>query len=320
MLDPQKIVLLRVKQAYALNTPEAEGLLSALSPDGIFPYAVWEAAYSAYWKSPATECSRLYKFDNPPFPEIGQLPEKYFPTETYAQWMVDFFYELARRISVTDLENGFDYIVEATYDDKLAVNEADRDFLFYHIKKAGNNTADAARTRGLREINVKLSAPQVLLRIFPDTIAVDKIAAIHYLSVVQGYPFVKEVKGITRALVDSVIKAAADGKSVSPEIVTPLVEAAAEVQPHGRQHAISIPRSLWAGKTKEGIRAAMREANFGDEVIAHVLLHKRGLKLTQREIGELLSPPHKSESTYDKNGKDLVDKAALISVIDTQES
>ncbi len=294
--------------------------MSALSPDGIFPYAVWEAAYSAYWKSPAAECSRLYKFDNPPFPEIGQLPEKYFPTETYAQWMVDFFYELARRISVTDLENGFDYIVEATYDDKLSVSEADRDFLFYHIKKSGNNIANATRTRGLREINVKLSAPHVLLRIFPDTIAVDKIAAIHYLSVVQGYPFVKEVKGITHALVDSVIKAAEQNTPLSHEIATAPAEPGAEVQPHERQHAIPVPRSLWAGKTKEGIRAAMREANFGDEVIAHVLLHKRGLKLTQREIGELLSPPHKSESTYDKNGKDLVDKAALISVVDAPET
>ena len=57
---------------------------------------------------------------------------------------------------------------------------------------------------------MRLSSPDVLLKIFPDAIAVDKRAAVYYLSVVLKYPFDHEVKGLTRAYVDSVIKAATE--------------------------------------------------------------------------------------------------------------
>jgi hypothetical protein len=295
-----------------------EGLLHALSPDGVFPYALWEKAYAAYWKSPAAECSRLYKFDNSPFPEAGQLQEKYFPIDVFAQWMIDFFYELARRISVMDLENGFDYIVESTYDDKLAVNETDRDFIFYHIKKAGSNIANAARTKGLREINVNLSAPHILLRIFPDTIAVDKIAAIHYLSVVQKYPFVQEVKGITRSLVEAVIKAAAQGTPVPPEIAAPPAESAAEVPSQEMQNATSVSRSLWQGKTQEAIFTALREKGLSNEEIAHILFYKRGFK-EKRAIGKLLHDNQNlTDGAYDKHGDKLFRESKNVKIIDEE--
>ena len=207
MLDPQKIPLYRVKQAYCLNELEAQGLLHELSLDRVFPYELWQKAYITFWKYPAAECSRLYEVENPPFPETHFQSQKYFPTETHAKGIVDFFFEMARRISVKDLENGFDYIVESTYDNKLAVNEYDRRFLFYHLAQVEKNIATASRTKGVKDISEQLSAPNVLFELFPDTIVVDKIAAVHYLSVVQKFPFDHEVKGITRALVDSVINA-----------------------------------------------------------------------------------------------------------------
>ena len=63
----------------------------------------------------------------------------------------------------------------------------------------------------------------------------------------------------------------------------------------------------------------MRSEGFDKEYILHVLLHKRGLNLTKREIGRLFDEPHKSDSAYDKLGKELVEKAEHVNVLDASE-
>lgn len=303
MFAPQKIPLFRVKEAYGLNAHEPQELLNELSPDNVFPYEVWQKAYSSYWKSPAAECSRLFKVENPPFPETHQLPEKYFPTETYAIWMVDFFFEMARRISVTDLENGFDYIVETTYDSKAGISDSDRTFLFYHFQLVEKNLATVTRVDGTKDINLKLSAPQVLVKMFPDTVAVNNISAIHYWSVIRGFPFVKEVKGITEKMVEFVTKAAQKMSPVlEPEpsrIITEThipsaieqeapPETLTEVTEHGQKEGmILIPRSLWEGKTGQQVCNDMRVAGRDDASIAYALYHWVGIK-SITEIGTIL--------------------------------
>lgn len=318
MFEPQKIPLFRVKQAYGLGEYEPQELLDYLSPDGVFPYELWQKAYSSYWKYPAAECSRLYKVENPPFPETHQIPEKYFPTETYAKWMVDFFYEMARRISVKELESGFDYIVETTYDNKSTVDDSDRTFLFYHLELVEKNIASITRVEGVKNIDLKLSAPHVLLDIFPDTVAVNNLSAIHYWSVIRGFPFVKEVKGITEKMVEFVIKRAAQKMSPVPETAPALDEPAAEVQPQG-QKALSLPRSLWDGKTQEYICAALREKGWDNLEIAHVLFHKRGFT-QKRAIARLLHEnPNLTDSAYDKFGKTLFDDSIHIIIVDEDD-
>lgn len=49
-------------------------------------------------------------------------------------------------------------------------------------------------------------------------------------------------------------------------------------------------------------------------------LYKRGLHLAKRAIGKLLGQPHKSGSAYDKLGKELVEKAMRVNVIDAPEA
>lgn len=308
----------RVKQAYCLNEHEAQSLLHELSPDSVYPYELWQKAYSTFWKIPAAEYSRLYNVDNPPFPEIHQLSENYFPTEAYAKWMVDFFFEMARRISVRALESGFDYIIESIYDNKSSVSDADREYLFYPLMLAEKNVNNATRIEGVKDINVKLSSPNVLLNIFPDTIAVDKIAAIRYLSVQNDFPLVQEVKGITRALVDSVVKAAVQEMSPVPATAPALKESATDMQPQG-QNPSSIPRLLWQGKSKEFIYATLREKGWDNLDIAYVLFHKRGFT-QKRAIGKLLHDnPNLTDSAYDKYGKQLFDDSKHISIIDVDD-
>ena len=305
MFEPQKIPLFRVKQAYGLGEYEPQELLDYLSPDGVFPYELWQKAYSSYWKYPAAECSRLYKVENPPFPETHQIPEKYFPTETYAKWIVDFFYEMARRISFKDLESGFDYIVETTYDSKSAVNDSDRTFLFYHLELVEKNIASITRVEGVKNIDLKLSAPHVLLNIFPDTVAVNNLSAIHYWSVIRGFPFVKEVKGITEKMVEFVIKRAAQKMPPVPEpeqsdiitethIPSSVGEEAPpntlpEVAEHGQKEGmILIPRSLWEGKTGQQVCNDMRIAGYKEDApIAYALHYWVGIK-SITEIGTIL--------------------------------
>lgn len=306
--------MFRVKQCYGLNEQEGQSLLHALSPDGVFPYEIWQMAYSSYWKYPAAECSRLYKVENPPFPEINPQPIKHFPTKAYAKWIVDFFFELARRISVRELENGFDYIVESTFDSKSAVSDPDRQYLFYPLTLAGKNIANVTRVEGLKDINVKLSSPDALTKIFPDTVVVDKIAAIYYLSVVLKYPLRQEVKGITQRLVDSIIKAAAQGTLQIPKSILVQDEPAA-VPPQGAKN-LSLPRSLWDGKTQEYICTALREKGWDNLEIAHVLFHKRGFT-QKRTIARLLHEnPNLTDSAYDKYGKTLFEDSFHITIVD----
>lgn len=319
MFESQKIPLFRVKEAYGLTGHEPQELLNELSPDGVFPYELWQKAYSSYWKYPATECSWLYKVENPPFPETQQIPEKYFPTETYAKWIVDFFYEMARRISVKELESGFDYIVETTYDNKSTVNDSYRTFIFYHLQLVEKNISSITRVEGVKSIDLRLSAPHVLLNIFPDTVAVDNLSAIHYWSVIRGFPFVKEVKGITKKMVEFVITRAAQGTPPVPQTPPAMDEPAAEVAPQEQGNVIRVPAALWEGKPDTAIRDAMR-AEFDDSVIAYVLF--KWCKIKKTRIGSLLwkkKHPEDEKPTDDKTYRNLANKlleeAELLTIV-----
>jgi hypothetical protein len=319
MFEPQKIPLFRVKQAYGLDNYEPQELLDYLSPDGVFPYELWQKAYSSYWKYPAAECSRLYKVENPSFPETHQIPEKNFPTETYAKWMVDFFFDMARRISAEALEKGFDYIVETTYDDKFAVSESDRDYIFYPLKLVDKNISTITRLEGVKNIDIYTSSGVVLLKIFPDTVSVNNLSSIHYWSVIRGFPFVKKVKGITEKIVEFVIKRATQKMSpvLDPEpsrIITEPQSPSAleqeaplntlpEVTEHGQQEGmILIPRSLWEGKKPQQVCNDMRVAGYDDTPITYALYYWVGVK-NYTKIGTILRGEDISESARDKHAR-----------------
>ena len=263
--------------------------------------------------------------DNPSFPEIHQQTEKYCPTETYAKWIVDFFYEMARRISVKDLESGFDYIVETTYDSKSAVNDSDRSFLFYHLQLVEKNIASVTRVEGVKSIDLRLSSPDVLLNIFPDTVAVNNLSAIHYWSVIRGFPFVKEVKGITEKMVEFVIKRAAQKMSpaLEPEQSDIITEThipssvgqeappntLPEVAEHGQKEGmILISRSLWEGKTGQQVCNDMRVAGHDDTPIAHALHHWVGIK-SITEIGTILRGEGITDSARYKHAQKHLEQA-----------
>lgn len=302
MAEPQKISLYRVRQAYDLNEHEAQALLNALSPHGVFPCAVWREAYSLFWEKPAAECAVQCGAENPPFPEYVPASTTLFPVDSYATLMTDFFFEMARRVPVKELEKGFDYILEASYDNKSYLSDCEREYIFYSLIQAERRIVDYRRTKRIKNISIQLSAPDILLRIYPDTIVVNAEAAIRYLSVHKNFPFIREIKGIPRRIVKTVIKTAQ------------MSDVATGQSP---QETVPVSSSLWKGKTPEAVRTAMREAGFDNDVIAHVLFFKRGIR-KQRDIGRLLGACNLSDSAYDKTGKELFEKASRIKVIDTE--
>lgn len=200
MAEPQKISLYRVRQAYNLNDHEAQALLNALSPHDIFPFAVWREAHSLFWEKPAAECAAQCGAENPPFPEYIPTSTTFFPVDNHATVMTDFFFEMARRVPVKELEKGFDYILEASYDNKSYLSDVEREYIFYSLVQAERKIVDYRRIKRIKDISIQLSAPDILLRIYPDTIVVDTEAALHYLSVHKNFPFLKEVKGIPAVL------------------------------------------------------------------------------------------------------------------------
>ena len=263
MTEPQKISLYRVKQAYDLNQLEAQALLNALSPHGVFPCAVWREAYSLVWEEPAAECAVQCGTENPPFPKYVPASTAIFPVDNYATLMTDFFFEMARRVPVKELEKGFDYILEASYDNKSYLSDAEREYIFYSLIQAERRIVDYRRTKRVKDISIQLSAPNILLRIYPDTIAVNTEAAIRYLSVHKNFPFGREVKGITRRLVEAVIKAAETSEVVAGQ---------------SPQESIPVSSSLWKGKTPEAVRTTMRESGFDHDSVAHGFFSRRGIR------------------------------------------
>ena len=105
-----------------------------------------------------------------------------------------------------------------------------------------------------------------IAHIFADTIMVDRDAAIRHL---RHYPLRREVKGITRALVESLLRAAPPESSVADKAAAvPLCERS----PQDEKLVFRIPGAFWEGRPDAAVRDAMKE-KYPLSVIAYVLLY-----------------------------------------------
>lgn len=295
MLDPHLISVSKIKQAYELNAQEAQSLLDALAPDGVFPFTLWQKAYAALWRASALDAARVWKFEAPPFPETDQLPEKHCPTSTYAKWITDFFLELAKVIHIPELEQGLDYIMEAAYDGKDTEYRQAKENLFHLLTIEDKHIANRTRLSGKKNVSVPVRHSEFLYALFPDTIVVDKAAAVRHLHTC-GYALQHEVKGLSRAFVEQITASA------------PEPAAAAE------SGAVCVPTALWKGKTHETVRDTLREHNYSEPVIAFILHHWCGLK-NKTELGKLLSPVSNQEDTaHRRRANRLLNEAERLSI------
>lgn len=319
-MDQQKISMGRVRQAYGLTGNEVESVIQALWPDNVFPVELWRRTHETYWRAFADSNQTVYKIESPSLQEVDTT-KKIFHTYLCSVDVITFFRKLSLNIKAKILREGLKYILEETYEDIDAVYPEEREFLFSTLSRL--ETVDIYEQYSPdselfeeKILSLPASSYHFISYIFYDTVLVDKVAVILHL---RNYPLVQEVKGITRDLVKFILDSHPQETSTEPETTVYPAEQETEITVQESQSAIPVRRSLWDGKTKEAIRANMRKEDHDNDVIAHVLLHERGLKLTQRELGKFLGPPHKSESRYDQIGKELVEKAALVRVVDAPE-
>lgn len=326
-MDSQKISMGKIRRAYALNDHDAEVLMTALWPHGLFPWELWQKIYEKFWGGFADRNEILYHIESPAFPTNNTTEEKYFFQHIYAYDATKLFSRLAVNIHVNAIRLGLKELLEITYENSADVKvQAEIDSLLEKLTNIEKNSPyqfPAIEPDGFvslmedKMFGITPTAYDFISRLFSDTILVDKVAAILYLDSIN-FPLAQEVKGITRSLVDSVIKAVAQETPQVPATAQALEESAAAIQPQG-QNTSSIPLSLWKGKSKEFIYATLKEKGWANLDIAYVLFHRRGFT-QKRAIGKLLHDnPNLTDSAYDKYGKQLFDDSKHISIIDVDD-
>ena len=316
MLDLQRIPMSRVLRAYELTLYQADDLIQALCPHAVFPLGLWQRAYEHFWKDYARTAAMQQRAECLILPDVEMEPGKRFFTDLCGFDVMAFFRKLSLLINSKITKMGLEYILFETYGTFDNVYPEDRDFLFSTLQKLEQRGPDYHMydVENLDDeiLFLPASSYHFISHIFFDTIMVDRVAVVLQL---RDFPLIHEVKGLTHAFVKSVLNSEQQEAPIQIAVIAEPVVQIAE-----SQDAVLVRRSVWAGKTKEAIRDAMRKEGLDDEYIVYVLLRRRGLHLTKRAIGELLGEPHKSDSAYDKLGKELVEKAELVNVLDAPEA
>lgn len=214
MLSQEHIPIGKLKQAYELSDNDVTALMAELLPNHVFPYVLWENAYTDFWQWSLRECTQRYQVQEPPFPETEALPERYFPTSLYSTLIKRYFIDISRIIRIAELEKGTDYIIEAAYGANDFPFKEEKTAFFYALRQEENSLENWQRTSGPLKINsMEAAGDCYITHWFFDTIVVDKPTAIICLNG-RGYKLEHEVKGITHALVASIINSL--GTSMPP--------------------------------------------------------------------------------------------------------
>ena len=218
--DPNKVSMSRLRLSYALNDHEAEIVMAGLWPHALFPLELWRKTHDLFWRGFADTTTRYYSIKSPEFPESNGTEEKYFHAHLYAREMENLFSMLASRIHVNALREGLRYIVAMTYENSEDITFQDKmNSLFEKLSMIEENNDYKFTQRLSNEAFTALMEEKIftippswyffILKMYPDTILADTVAAIRSLYFLN-IPFKMEVKGITRALVDSVHKSLAE--------------------------------------------------------------------------------------------------------------
>ena len=196
--------------------------------------------------------------------------------------------------------------------DTASVFPEEREFLFSSLKILSTEDIFAQYSPDsplfVKPIfSIPASSYHFIAHIFTDTIMVDRDIAIRYL---RYYPLRQEVKGITRALVESLLRAAPPESSVSDKAAAvPLCERS----PQDEKLVFRIPGAFWEGRPDAAVRDAMKE-KYPLSVIAYVLLYWCGPQKSETShktpqgrkthVGRLLAG---KEYRDDKSYRNLMD-------------
>ena len=117
-------------------------------------------------------------------------------------------------------------------------------------------------------ISIPASSYHFISHIFVDTILVSRYDTIRFL---RNYPLHKEVKGITRALVESILKSMPP-ENISPESSQVQTEQPAVEEAEDGKLMFRIPSTVWRGKPDHAVYDGMKDT-YPLPVIAYVLFY-----------------------------------------------
>ena len=247
-------------------------------------------------------------------PEFPSVPELGAGIQTYLLGfdVMEFFRKISTLVPVTSLQYGLNVILEESFEDTASVFPEEREFLFSSLKILSTEDifAQYSPDSPLFEkpiFSIPASSYHFIAHIFTDTIMVDRDIAIRYL---RYYPLRQEVKGITRALVESLLRAAPPESSVADKAAAvPLCERS----PQDEKLVFRIPGAFWEGRPDAAVRDAMKE-KYPLSVIAYVLLYWCGPQKSETShktpqgrkthVGRLLAG---KEYRDDKSYRNLMD-------------
>lgn len=311
MTDRQNITIGRVRQAYGLTAREGEMLVQALWPDAVQPLELWRGVYETCWQAFVASCHAVYGTQLPEFPSAPE-PDTGLQTYLLGFDVMEFFKTISTVVPLNSLRYGLDVILEESFEDTASVFPKEREFLFSGLErlKTEDIFEQYSPDSPLFEkpiFSMPASSYHFIAHIFADTIMVDRDAAIRHL---RHCPLRREVKGITRALVESLLRAAPPESSVADKAAAvPLCERSSQ----DGKLVFRIPGAVWEGRPDAAVRDAMKE-KYPLEVIAYVLLYWCGSQSSgtghnasmgrKTHVGRLLA---KKEYRDDKSYRNMVD-------------
>lgn len=311
MTDRQNITIGRVRQAYGLTAKEGEMLVQAFWPDAVQPLELWRGVYETCWQAFVASRHVVYGTQLPEFPSAPE-PDTGIQTYLLGFDVMEFFRMISTVVPLNSLRYGMDVILEESFEDTASVFPKEREFLFSGLErlKTEDIFEQYSPDSPLFEkpiFSMPASSYHFIAHIFTDTIMVDRDAAIRQL---RHYPLRREVKGITRALAESLLRAAPPESSVADKAAAvPLCERS----PQDGKLVFRIPGAVWEGRPDAAVRDAMKE-KYPLSVIAYVLLYWCGPQKSETShktpqgrkthVGRLLAG---KEYRDDKSYRNLMD-------------
>lgn len=222
MMSPHYIPIGKLKEAFALNEHDVTPLIDALWPHEVYPFHLWANAYALFWRDAAHNNTIFYAAKS--IPKCPQLNNEDYPTlipSIYWHYLSPFYRALARHLFCEDFAKGLNYIVDLTYATIPPFLTENFDYLFSGLQRTESElnpdipqpftwhtNITAERFKEVLEEKAMFVASynnSLILNLFLDSVAFNKKAAIQFLFQ-SGYPLQQEVKGITRALVESIMQ------------------------------------------------------------------------------------------------------------------
>lgn len=273
MLVHEKISLGRLRDAYNLTVSQAEAVIQGLWPHSVFPLELWHDTFDTCWKEFAVARKTGYGLLPPALPQSCLLGIQ-CNTFLLALEVQEFFRRLSFIIPVRALMFGLTRILEETYEDTHTVFQNERKMLFNDLQRLENEEPHEQYSpySPLFEeqiLVIPASHYHFITHIFPDTILVDRETAIKYLA---DCPLRREVKGITRSLVASILAATSTVPVATPENQQAHADVLSVEQTDDGKLTFRIPSSLWLGRPDEAVKEAMAKI-YPLPVVAYVLFY-----------------------------------------------